>query len=303
MVRPHTRLCSQWATLISSLVCFSLGPALYAQTDETKSEEPQEKVEAEAEANVADDDTPLLSTEQRAALQEAAEARRRDDVPVPIPVAPAYDEVGTAASAEMKAAGDLARDSGAAALLRSRAAINLQEAIEEYLENHVNHVKAYHAKRAAWREARELERRDPVTPEQAQKIAESRTPDRLSPDYFNPETGEILWPPVLDAEPLEPMRQAIEEQFERRASPGDAWNLENVQWVKANAEAMQKAVDTVKADIPLQTYVSISQMLESLAWEAEHNAEGKRVKITAPAETDVSPAGTDASPAEPDASP
>jgi hypothetical protein len=234
-------------------------------------------------AAAASPTTPsLLSSEAAAKLKAAMqeEVEPAPDLDVPLTDVPTYgDDVGTATSANLEAAGDFARDAGAATLLRSRAAIHLQEAAEKHLENEVNYVKAYYAKRRAWKKAHRQARENRVTASEAEKIAATRSPDRLGEDVFNPQSGQILWPPVLDSEPLQSHREAIGRQFKRRSSPGYDWNRQNVEWVQANVEAMQKALETVKADLSLQPYIALSRFLEQVAWEAEFDRQGNRVQI------------------------
>ncbi len=251
------------------------------KADQDGSDQDGSDAAAKPAASPAESAPSLLSTEAAAKLEAAMQEKTEptSDVDVPLSV-PAYeDDVGTATSANLEAAGDLARDAGAAALLRSRAAIHLQEAAEEYLENEVNYVKAYYAKRRAWKKAHQEARQDRVSASEAEAIAATRSPERLSAEVLRPETGQMLWPPVLDSEPLKSHREAIQRQFKRRSSPGYDWNRQNVEWVQANVEAMQKALETVKADLSLQTYVDLTRFLEQVAWEAEFDNQGRRVKI------------------------
>ncbi|WP_153557225.1 hypothetical protein [Roseimaritima sediminicola] len=189
------------------------------------------------------------------------------------------DEVGTAESSILKGAAALEAAEGQAALLRSRASINLQESVDEYLDNQVEVVKAYNARRKAWREAREEERRDPLSEKEYAELAAERGPDRLGSDRFDAYSGQILWPPILDAKELKPYRQAIEKAFKKRASAGANWSVQDYRVVKENADVMEKALRGVEERIDPKIFVGLLQMLESITWEAQHTASDERLEI------------------------
>ena len=195
-------------------------------------------------------------------------------------------QVGTAESTILDAAGDLRRGTGElrrgtgeAALYGSIAEINIQKAVEEYLENQVERVKAYREMRKQWEQTRNDLRREPLAPEQYRAIAERRSPDRLATESFNPETGQILWPPPLDAQQLQVHRQAIEQHLARRASSGYKWSVADYHQVNRHVQVMVRAVRAVEELLSPNEFAGLLQMLESIEWEAQHDASGKRLAL------------------------
>lgn len=189
------------------------------------------------------------------------------------------DDVGTAESSILKGAAALEAASGQASLQRSRAAINLQETIDQYLDNQVEVVQAYNARRQAWREARKQTRREPLSEEQYAELAAERSPDRLTEQQFDAYSGEILWLPILDAKELKPYRSAIQDAFAKRASAGTQWSVKDYMVVKENIDVMEKALRGVEKRMDVKVFVGLLQLLESIEWEAQHSASGERIDI------------------------
>lgn len=189
------------------------------------------------------------------------------------------DDVGTADSSLLKGAAALEAAAGQADLQRSRATINLQESVDRYLDNQVEVVEAYNARRKAWREERKLTRREPLSEEKYAELAAERAPERLSDEHFNASSGEILWPPILDAKELKPYRQAIQRAFAKRASAGTQWSVDDYLVVKENIDVMERALRGVEKKIDVKVFVGLLQLLESISWEAQHNASDERLDL------------------------
>lgn len=178
------------------------------------------------------------------------------------------DHSSTAAEGALRGAGALARGVGAANLDNSLAALNYQEAYRRSLENALKYAETYYARRDLWFDYRESNRREPLTMEGYQKLAEAKGADRLANDRFDPESGKIRWPDLLLADVMQPYREKIEEVLRARSVDDVGYGSRTHEQVRQLVDAMRAILDRNKSEIPTHLYVNASRFLDSVEFES-----------------------------------
>lgn len=174
----------------------------------------------------------------------------------------------TATEGALRGAGALTRSAGAANLDHSLAALNYQEAQRRSLENALKYAETYYARRDLWFDYREANRREPLTMEGYQRLAEAKGADRLAADRFDPETGRIRWPDLLQADVLEPYRQQIEEILRSRSITDVGYGSRTHEQVRQLVDAMRSVLERNRKELPTHLYVNADQFLDSVEFES-----------------------------------
>lgn len=212
----------------------------------------------------------------------------------------------TAGEGYLRGAAAYTRALGAANLDNSLAAMNYQEAYRRSLENALLYAQTYYAKRDLWFDYREKTRRKPLTPEGYRRLAEAAGAGRLTLDQFDPETGELRWPALLQANVLQPYRDEVNEAMATRSVHDTGMASRTYERVRIATEAMEGILDTHKTSIPSHLYVNAVKFIESVRLESRFAPPGKDAEGAeeAPAETppQESPEGSEPSPTPEDAS-
>jgi hypothetical protein len=115
---------------------------------------------------------------------------------------------------------DVIRSQGAANLMNSEAAINIEEARKGYIENRMRWTQTYFDMKRVNREARQEARRPPPTQEQLIRASQARMPDRLTTSQLDPVSGAIAWPTVLMADAYKPYRDQLDLLYAERSKNG-----------------------------------------------------------------------------------
>lgn len=174
----------------------------------------------------------------------------------------------TAAEGYMRGAAAYVRAAGAANLDNSLAAMNYQEAYRRSLENTLRYAETYYARRDLWFDYQEAHGRKPLTMEGYRRIAAAAGADRLTQDQYDPATGKIRWPALLQANILAPHREQIEEAMATRSVHETGMGSRTYEMVRQATQAMQVVLDGSKKEIPTHLYVDASKFLESVRFES-----------------------------------
>ncbi len=188
----------------------------------------------------------------------------------------AGDDVGTVESSNLRGLGALERSRGRRTYFESLSAINLQKAIDAYLENQRERIESYYEMRD-YRDQKVADKRHTVSLEDAKRIAKEKAPDRLTSQEFDAKNGKIYWPDPLDDKVLLPYTRLINETFAKRSDPGQRYRGEDARRVQRMVQLMQSAVDTIKHELPVREYITLSDYLSSVSYEASFDAAGNRV--------------------------
>lgn len=174
----------------------------------------------------------------------------------------------TLAEGTLRGAGALARDVGAANLDHSLAALNYQEAYRRSLENALKYAETYYARRDLWFDYREANRRQPLTMEGYQRLAEAKGASRLPTERFDPETGKIRWPDLLMADVLQPYRERIEQILQARSITDVGYGSRTNEQVRLLVDEMREILDRNRRELPTHLYVNATRFLDSVEFES-----------------------------------
>lgn len=158
---------------------------------------------------------------------------------------------------------DVVRSWGMANLMNSQAAVNVEQARKDYLDNRLKATQVYFEMRRYNEEARRAERGAPLSLDQYVKIARQQAPEPLSPSQFDPLTGAIGWPGPLRQPEYQAFRQRIEKLFQDRAA--------GVADYGAIRAAIEEFSNQLRADImrfPTNDFLTARKFLDSLAYAA-----------------------------------
>jgi hypothetical protein len=185
----------------------------------------------------------------------------------------------------------LTRAMGAANYDHSLAALNYQEAYRRGLENAVRRTEAYYARRDLWYDYQEARRRERLTFEGYANLAESKAPDRLASEQFDPETGQLMWPHTLDGEAFLPLREQIEARLMERSVQDSGYGSRNYEEIRRLVGTMRQMLQAEREMFPSHLYVRTQMFLDSVEWEARFLPAEDRVVAAenAPAPADEPP--------------
>lgn len=231
----------------------------------------------EAEADQAEAAVPQPPRiQQEAAVQRPVVAVAPPDADPGYAPAVRYPEMGntfldhssTYEEGVLRGTGALARGVGAARLDTSLAAMNYQEAYRRALENSLRYAETYYAKRDLWFDYQEAHNREPLTMEGYRRIAEAEGADRLTAEQFDPETGKILWPNLLEADVLEPYRVTIEEALASRSVTDVGLGSRTYERVRLSVDSMREILERNRKSLPSHLYVNATRFLDSVQFES-----------------------------------
>ena len=131
-----------------------------------------------------------------------------------------YHHASTAGEGAARGMADVIRSAGAANLMNSEAAINMQEAQKRNIENHLQYTQTYFQMKTINQQYRDAQRKPPPTQQQAIRLSQGRMPDRLPANKIDPLTGELVWPLGLRMDSLKDDRDRLDAIYAERADKG-----------------------------------------------------------------------------------
>lgn len=172
---------------------------------------------------------------------------------------------------------DMVRAAGEASLLRSEAAINVETARSQYLDNRLKATETYFEMRRRNREYREAERGPRASSEQLFRLAHERLPEKLSVSELDPVTGEIAWPILLRREEYDVFRADLDAAFSEWA--GAQGNLSSDVYLriqKTGNQMMELLRSRVRQymdmGVPTSDYLAARNFLQSLLFQSRAGA-------------------------------
>lgn len=173
----------------------------------------------------------------------------------------------TAAEGYARGMADMIRSAGSYNLDTSRAAINVEQARREYLENRDLAQQIWFDMRRRNDAYREENRRPRITSEQLFRINAQRAPQRLSQDDYDPVTGELYWPYLLRAEVYEPFRVVVDQGYQTRSQAGSFRDHQSHQTVVEAVDVMYEELRKRIRDYEPQEYVDANRFMEKLTYD------------------------------------
>jgi hypothetical protein len=178
-----------------------------------------------------------------------------------------YHHASTAAEGFQRGMADVIRSQGAANLMNSEAAINVEEARSKYIDNRMQWTNTYFEMQKVNREARAAKRGPPPTQEQLVRFAKDDLPNRVAPSQLDPVVGQLNWPMVLKTEPYELYREQLDQLFASRARNGYLSPDQFLQVKQLTDEMMGVLRENVRSYSSSQS-IQARKFIESLAYEA-----------------------------------
>lgn len=167
---------------------------------------------------------------------------------------PVINRASTAAESSMRGIADTVRASGAAAMMNSAAARNVEAARSQHIDNRLKATQTDIQVRQLKREYRESRRGPRPTSEQLHRLAKEATPKPLSTNQYDPISGRIWWPTALMLEEFDAHREIIDDLFEEKADASGRLGLRQITTVHSTTRAMREVMRDHRNEIPPQLY-------------------------------------------------
>lgn len=167
---------------------------------------------------------------------------------------------------------DVIRSAGAANLMDSVAAQNYEVARSQYLDNVLKSTETFFENRKMAKSYRDAERGPPLSREALYRMAKDSAPKRLSAGEFDPVTGDLSFPIVLQDPAFAESREKLQQLFKTRNESGGSLGLKAYMEIDAVAKQMQADLRARIRDFPPTDYVRAQDFLKSLAYEAQFAA-------------------------------
>ena len=193
----------------------------------------------------------------------------------PGPIAPPivnWSYVGHSSSAPegyLRGAAAAIQSVGQANYLNSIAAVNLQEATRQAIENQNTYIRYTLENRELVQQHRERYRPRAPTKEEWQRVTEAALPDRLTPDQLDPVTGKLVWPHILRTEEYQAFRERVDVLFANRTPDNSGDGSPSQRELASLIDAMKMLLKSNIKTVTLSQYSSAKWFLKSLDYEAQ----------------------------------
>ncbi len=200
--------------------------------------------------------------------------------PVTGPVAPPivnWSYVGHSSTLQegyLRGAAAAIQSAGQANYLNSIAAVNLQEAQRQALENQSTYVRNTLQNRELIQQYRERYRPRAPTAEEWKRVTEASLPERLAPDQLDPVTGELVWPHILRTDEYRPFRERIDVLFSNRTPDNSGDGSPAQRELASLIDAMKMLLKSNIKTVTLSQYSGAKWFLKSLDYEAQLPLQG-----------------------------
>jgi hypothetical protein len=178
-----------------------------------------------------------------------------------------YRHASTAAEGAARGMADVIRSQGAANLMNSEAAKNIEDARKKYIENRLQRTNTYFEMKQVNKEARAQLRGPAPTQEQLIRVSQAKLPDRMTTTDLDPVTGAISWPTVLRADNYKTYRSKLEELYNERAKNGYLSPDQYLQ-VKQVSNAMMTELQKNVDSYPTSASIDARKFIQSISYEA-----------------------------------
>ncbi len=154
----------------------------------------------------------------------------------------------------------------------AQARLTREEARARYIENKKKAADTYWEMKENHRQYKEEQRR--AQEERAArgraKLEASQTSSKmqgLGPDDFDPVTGKIHWPELLQQPEFDATRAKLNDLFEHRTLTGGAAGEENSDDIEAATDAMRAELKKQIRSVPAMEYMAARKFIDGLAYE------------------------------------
>jgi len=175
----------------------------------------------------------------------------------------------TAAEGAARGAADVIQAAGAANLMNSKAAINVEQARSQYIDNRLKGTKTYFEMKQYNKDYRSANKSPRPTSEQLFRLAKEATPKQLGPESLDPVTGQIKWPEVLMVDDFSECRETLNSLYANRANASGKINLEQYTEIRQSTGQMRQLLKAKANDLPPQVYSQAFAFIKQLEYAAQ----------------------------------
>jgi hypothetical protein len=188
--------------------------------------------------------------------------------PYPYGYAGGYHHASTAGEGYRRGLAEVIRSYGENNLANARAQREWEAARKEYIENRLLATKAFWERRQIYQQERAAEQYEEREKAEA-FLAKVRLED-LSPQEFDLETGQIVWPKLLADARFKKGREMLDELFARRAQYGEL-SIDDYSKAESLIKLWRQELTDDQDEFPEEVLRDSLRFLLRLNRELEHN--------------------------------
>jgi hypothetical protein len=173
-----------------------------------------------------------------------------------------YHHASTLEEGVLRGGGDLLRGIGEMNYNHSLAMINGQEAWSRYLDNRLKQTATYFDMRKLNREARNEERGQRASIDDAARYAKERAPERLAAFNFDAAHNRLIWPAIFTHSYFAEERDAIDALMATRGGAGP-----ESREIQLLAARMTEKLQLVVHNVQPGEYAAAKKFVTSLGYE------------------------------------
>lgn len=180
--------------------------------------------------------------------------------------------IATADGSYLSGAAALAEGLGKYNYDSARAALQIEDASHQAIENRLLTQQLYYEARRL-NNAHWLADHPRSTPEQLAQINQSRLPRRLTASDLDPTWGSIRWPAVLERPEFETMRKQFDDIFAHRSEEQFGVGSAVYRRTRSLAHDMRALLDEQRTSMSPMEWIHAMRFIESLAYETRFTAD------------------------------
>ncbi len=163
----------------------------------------------------------------------------------------------------------MVQSAGSFNLNTSQAAINMETARSQALDNDLKGTQTYFEMRKINTASRKAEEGRGMTSEEAWRYAGMAVPKRLTATQLDPVTGRIYWSLLLQDPRYDKFRQELDKLFVLRETSHGGIGYETYMQIQQIVDAFQAALQKNITEYPSGDYIKAKNFLDSLAYESK----------------------------------
>jgi len=178
---------------------------------------------------------------------------------------PAYGGASTAAGSALNGMGNVISAKGSYNLSTSAAAVNMTQAQKNEIQNHQQYTNAYFDMRATNQAAKKASEGPQPTMEQIARMARDGAPKPVTSDEWDPMTGKVNWPTLLQQDGFASQRAELEQLLAKQATYGRL-GISDQMKARQSIESMCADLKLQIKDVQPQDYVASRAFLRSMIY-------------------------------------
>jgi hypothetical protein len=171
----------------------------------------------------------------------------------------------TAAGSAMNGMSNVISAKGSYNLSTSAAAVNMTQAQKNDIQNHQLYTNTYFEMRSTNQAATKAERGPPPTMEQIARIAREGAPKPVTANQWDPATGKVNWPALLQQDTFASERAALEQLLMKQSTYGSLGYSDQMK-ARQTIETMFAGIKSQIREVPTQDYDAARSFLSSMMY-------------------------------------